>query len=81
MAKDHSLDTDSASKGGDLGRVYAGQLNDQFNSIAFGPNETNDKYVATPYGDNFAVFEITDRKSMALPQGIRAQDQQPAIEA
>jgi hypothetical protein len=56
-------------------------LNDEFNNIAFGPNSTNDKYVATAYGDNFAVFEITDRKSTALPQGISAQDQQTAIDA
>jgi hypothetical protein len=81
LARDHSLDTDSAPKGGDLGRVYAGQLNDEFNNIAFGPKETNDKYFATPYGDNFVVFEITDRKSMALPQGTSAQDQQTAINA
>jgi parvulin-like peptidyl-prolyl isomerase len=81
LAKDHSLDTDSAAKGGDLGRIFAGQLNDQFNNVAFGPSATKDKYVVTPYGDNFAVFEITDRKSMALPQGISAQDQQTAIDA
>ena len=81
LAKDHSLDTDSASKGGDLGRVYAGQLSDEFNNIAFGTKATNDKYFATPYGDNFAVFEITDRKSTALPQGTSAQDQQTAIDA
>jgi parvulin-like peptidyl-prolyl cis-trans isomerase-like protein/SurA-like protein len=81
LAKDHSLDTESAAKGGDLGRIFAGQLNDQFNNIAFGSGATNDKYVVTPFGDNFAVFEITDHKSMALPQGISAQDQQTAIDA
>jgi parvulin-like peptidyl-prolyl isomerase len=81
LAKDHSLDTTSAPKGGDLGRVYAGELNDDFTSKAFGPNATNEKYFQMPYGNSFAVFEVTDRKAAALPDGIGADGQQAAIDA
>lgn len=81
LAKDHSLDTTSAPKGGDLGRVYAGELNDDFTSKAFGPSATNEKYFQMPYGNSFAVFEVTDRKAAALPDGIGSQGQQAAIDA
>jgi hypothetical protein len=81
LAKDHSLDTTSAPKGGDLGRIFAGELNDDFTSKAFGPNAINDKYFEMPYGNSFAVFEMTDRKPAALPDGISPQGQQTAIAA
>jgi len=81
LAKDHSLDTTSAPKGGDLGRIYVGELNDDFTSKAFGPNATNEKYFDMPYGNSFAVFEVTDRKPAALPDGISSQGQQTAIAA
>jgi peptidyl-prolyl cis-trans isomerase D len=81
LAKDHSLDVTSAPKGGDLGRIYAGELNDEFTNLAFGANATNDKYFETPYGNSFAVFEVTDRKPAALPDGISSQGQQTAIDA
>jgi parvulin-like peptidyl-prolyl isomerase len=81
LAKDHSLDTTSAPKGGDLGRVYAGELNDDFTSKVFGPNATNEKYFQMPYGNSFAVFEVTDRKTAALPDGTSSDAQQAAITA
>jgi parvulin-like peptidyl-prolyl cis-trans isomerase-like protein/SurA-like protein len=81
LAKSHSLDTSSAPNGGDLGRVYVGELNDDFNSKAFGPNATNEKYFDMPYGNSFAVFEVTDRKPAALPDGISSQGQQATIAA
>jgi parvulin-like peptidyl-prolyl isomerase len=81
LAKDHSLDVTSAPKGGDLGRIYAGELNDEFTNTAFGSRATNDKYFEIPYGNSFAIFEVTDRKPAALPDGISAQGQQTAIDA
>jgi parvulin-like peptidyl-prolyl isomerase len=81
LAKDHSLDATSAPKGGDLGRIYAGELNDAFTAMAFGASATKDKYFAIPYGTSFAVFEVTDRKLAALPDGISSQGQQTAIDA
>jgi hypothetical protein len=81
LAKDHSLDTTSAPKGGDLGRIYVGELNDDFTSKAFGPNATNEKYFNMPYGNSFAVFEVTDRKPAALPDGISSDGKQAAIAA
>jgi parvulin-like peptidyl-prolyl isomerase len=81
LAKDHSLDTDSAAKGGDLGTIYIGQISQEFSDAAFGPHATSDKYFAIPFGDNYAVFEVTDRKPAALQDGLSSQDQQAVIDA
>jgi hypothetical protein len=81
LAKEHSIDTANAAESGELGRVYIGQFSAQFSDTVFGAHATNDKFFAIPFGDNFAVFEITDRNPMSLVDVTDAQQQQAVISA
>lgn len=81
LAKAHSIDTASAAESGELGRVFVGQFSAEFSDTTFGPHATNDKYFAIPYGDSYAVFEVTDRKPTPLSEVTDAQQQQAVISA
>jgi hypothetical protein len=81
LAKDHSIDTGTAPTGGDLGRVYIGQIGQEFSDTAFGPQATSEKYFATPFGSSFAVFEVTDRKPAPLTDVTDSQQQQAVLSA
>jgi parvulin-like peptidyl-prolyl isomerase len=79
LAKDHSQDTATAGQGGELGTIYIGQIGPEFSDAVFGPHQTNEKYLATPVGNGYAVFEVTDRKLTSLSGITDAQAQQQII--
>jgi parvulin-like peptidyl-prolyl isomerase len=81
LAKDHSQDTATASQGGELGRVYVGDISQEFSDAAFGPHATKEKDFVAPVGDSYAVFEVTDRKLTSLTDVTSSQEQQAAIAA
>ncbi|MBI3495128.1 peptidylprolyl isomerase [Candidatus Berkelbacteria bacterium] len=62
LAKEFSEDTNSREKGGDLGFIRRGQLNDKFENAAFGtkPGELYGDPVKTDQG--FEIIKVDERK-------------------
>src|SRR5262249_40572690 len=58
LAKQNSLDAESAAKGGDLGTVYVGefsQIDPTFDRAVFTPSVHPAKYVITPFNGRYAL--------------------------
>jgi parvulin-like peptidyl-prolyl isomerase len=74
LAHDKSLDSGSASKNGDLGTVYIGQLPAEFNDAVFAPHAHPQKYVIAPVGTNYGLFEVTNVGKAPLPKDQASQN-------
>ena len=80
LAKANSQDTQSAANGGELGTVYVGQLNTQFDTAVFGA-KTPAKYVVVPVNGKYALFEVTGRTTQSLTALNDAQTEQTVLTA
>jgi parvulin-like peptidyl-prolyl isomerase len=80
LAHDRSLDSTSGAQNGDLGTVYPGQYGTSFDQKAFGQGAKLDdgKYVIIPFGQGYALFELTQKGTTPLKSISDAQTQQNA---
>ena len=83
LAHANSLDTTSAAQNGQLGTVYPGQFNAEFDADAFGtgPSKTHGsaKYVIISYSGQYALFELTQFKNVPLKSITDSTTQQNAF--
>jgi peptidyl-prolyl cis-trans isomerase C len=80
LAHDKSNDPTSASKNGDLGIQYVGQISPEFSQQVFprlAHNQQPPKYVIAPAGAQYGLFEVTQAGKTTIPQ---AQQQQMGLQ-
>jgi peptidyl-prolyl cis-trans isomerase C len=76
LAHDKSNDPQSASKYGDLGTIYVGQISPEFSQQVFprlAHNQQPQKYVIAPVGTRYGLFEVTKPGKTAIPQDQQQQ--------
>lgn len=79
LAKQDSLNTQTAQTGGEFGTVYIGQFGSQFDSQVFA--KTPSKYVIFPITGGAALFEVTKPANMSLSALNNIDNEQTSLSA
>jgi len=77
LAHDKSIDSQTASKYGDLGTTYVGQISPEFSQQVFPRLARNQQpqkqYVIAPVGATYGLFEVTQPGKAVIPQDQQQQ--------
>lgn len=78
LAKQYSQDTQTGQSGGEIGRIFPGQISTEFSAIAFGKNPQ--KTFMIPFsGEQYAVFQIDDEQKTSLDKAGDSTAQQQVL--